>query len=123
MTTIKFEKHGDWSSFSGPDYGIKVDGLLCGTIGGGYCWKGGGCRSQGRKTRDYTVIVKGKRVGHVYTLDRAKEIARRAVASVGYTTRLQPSGVVAVFDPQGVKVYETDSYYAVAAKFPLAARV
>lgn len=121
-STITFKKSGNWTSFSGPSYDIKADALRLGSIIGGYCWTGGGCRSQGRKTRDYTVFVNGCHVGHVFTLERAKEIARRAAASIGYTTALQPNGTIAVFDTAGSKVYETDSYYSVAAKYPSAGK-
>lgn len=123
-STITFKKSGGWDAFSGPSYEIKADAVRLGSIIGGYCWKGGGFRSQGRKTRDYTVFVNGCHVGHVFTLERAKEIARRAVASIGYKTSRQADGAIAVFDTAGNKVYESksDSYYSVAARYPSASK-
>jgi len=120
-STITFKKSGKWDSFSGPSYDIKDEtARRFGSIIGGYCQTGGGCRSQGRKTRDYTVFVNGCHVGHVFTLERAKEIARRAVASIGYKTSRRADGDIEVFDTAGVLVYECDSYYSVEAKFPSA---
>lgn len=121
-STVTFTKSGKWDSFSGPSYDVRSGNLRIGSIIGGYCWKGGGCRSQGRKTRDYTVFVNGSHVGHVFTLESAKEIARRATDSIGYTTSLQPNGTIAVFNAEGAKVYEADWYYSIAAKYPSAGK-
>jgi hypothetical protein len=122
MSNIKFKKSGDWTAFGGPSYGAVVDGVRSGAIQGEYVWTGGGCRSQGRKTKHYRVClyVPGgvKTVGTSFSLSGAQEIVRRAVASVGYRAVRQPNGQFSVFNRDGVKQFESDSFIAVTSKYP-----
>jgi hypothetical protein len=126
-STIAFEKSGQWTSFCGPIYTVVADGQQSRvTIYGAYCHPNVGHRC--RKTKHYTVLSRcgghyaSEEIGSSFTLKGAQEIARRAVASIGYTTKPQDDGTIAVFDASGVKVYEATSYYTVRAKFPSALR-
>jgi hypothetical protein len=114
--TVTFTKHGDWSAFSGPTYTIAEEQTV--SIIGGFFQRHQGGHGRGLKTRCYSVFCGGAEVGTATRLAKAKEIAKRAVASVGFRTVRQADGTLAVLDRGGVKQFEAVSNYVIQSRFP-----
>lgn len=116
---ITFKKFGGWKNHGTPTYYVYSNGVRERVIIYGV-------RASRGHGRHYSVYVNGMQREDAFTLELAKKIAIRAVASKGHrivaVRQKDGPAVFDIFNAQNERIETVSSFYAAASKYPAAIR-